>query len=307
MAKKALLGRLSNVDIRLLRVFNIVVDAGGFAAAEMELNVGRSTISRHVSDLEGRLGMRLCNRGAAGFSLTKEGEQVLEAATRLFGAIDLFQDDIEFVHDTLTGQLKVALFDHTATNSRARVSAAFRAFDELAPQVELDIVIEPTNVIETGIIERQFDVGIIPMHRKSTSLVYEKLYTEQMYLYCGHNHPFFAQPEDQVTSRDIRRCKYAGLSFHSPNLVVGNKMRLKRVADVNDQEALAILILSGRYIGFLPNHYAMQFQEKNLMRQIGAGKFQYESKFSAICRRYPAPSRKAETFIECLKRAHANV
>lgn len=304
MARKALLGRLSNIDIRLLRVFDAVVKSGGFAAAEMELNIGRSTISRHVSDLEGRLGMRLCDRGAAGFFLTKEGEQVLEAATRLFSAIDVFQDDIEFVHETLTGQLKVALFDHTATNPEAKVSKAFNDFDNIAPEVELNVVIEPTNVIETGIIDRQYDIGIIPIHRSSASLAYQHLYTEQMYLYCGHNHPLFEVADNETRPRDVRSCKYAGLSFHSPNLVIGNKMRLDRVADVNDQEALAILILSGRYIGFLPDHFAASFVNRNMMKAIGAKKFRYNSNFAAIYRRHPAPSRKAETFLDCLRAAH---
>lgn len=54
---KALLGQLADMDIRLLRVFNSVVECGGLSAAEMELNIGRSTISRHLKDLEARLGI----------------------------------------------------------------------------------------------------------------------------------------------------------------------------------------------------------------------------------------------------------
>jgi len=185
------------------------------------------------------------------------------------------------------------------------VSKAFHAFDEIAPDVELDIVIEPANVIETGIIEQQFDIGIIPIHRTSASLVYEKLYAEQMYLYCGHNHLLFDLPVEEIRPRDIRRCKYAGLSFHSPNLVIGNKMKLVRSADVNDQEALAILILSGRYVGFLPDHFAASFVSNELMRPIGGKAFTYMSDFAAIYRRHPAPSCKTETFLECLRIVHA--
>ena len=32
---------------------------GGMAAAELELNIGTSTVSRHIKDLEGRLGRHL--------------------------------------------------------------------------------------------------------------------------------------------------------------------------------------------------------------------------------------------------------
>ena len=56
-----------------------VAQCGGFAAAQVALNVGQSTISRQIGDLEERLGMRLCQRGRAGFRLTDKGWVVDEA------------------------------------------------------------------------------------------------------------------------------------------------------------------------------------------------------------------------------------
>ncbi len=41
----------------MLAVFMTVVECGGFAAAQVALNVGQSTISRRISDLEKRLGI----------------------------------------------------------------------------------------------------------------------------------------------------------------------------------------------------------------------------------------------------------
>jgi len=71
MAKKAHLGRIMDSDIRLLQVFRVVVDCGGLSASELELGIGRSTISKHISDLETRLGVKLCNRGRSGFTMTE--------------------------------------------------------------------------------------------------------------------------------------------------------------------------------------------------------------------------------------------
>ena len=72
------MGQLSDADLRLLRVFKAVVDCGGMASAELELNLAMSTISRHVKDLETRLGLVLCRRGRAGFALTPEGQQLIQ-------------------------------------------------------------------------------------------------------------------------------------------------------------------------------------------------------------------------------------
>ena len=56
---------MSQVDIRLLNVFLTVVDCGGFTPAQIALNVSQSTLSSHMSALEARLDMRLCERGRA--------------------------------------------------------------------------------------------------------------------------------------------------------------------------------------------------------------------------------------------------
>jgi len=66
--QRAVLGQLSDMDLRLLQVFKSVVECGGLAAAELELNIATSTISRHLKDLETRLGLVLCRRGRAGFA-----------------------------------------------------------------------------------------------------------------------------------------------------------------------------------------------------------------------------------------------
>jgi DNA-binding transcriptional LysR family regulator len=73
MVRKALLGHVTDTDLRLLQVFRAVVACGGFSAAELELNINRSTISRHIKDLESRLNGTLCRRGRSGFALTEEG------------------------------------------------------------------------------------------------------------------------------------------------------------------------------------------------------------------------------------------
>ena len=52
----AVLGQLGDMDLHLLRVFRDVVACGGMAAAALELNIGTSTVSRHVKELETRLG-----------------------------------------------------------------------------------------------------------------------------------------------------------------------------------------------------------------------------------------------------------
>ena len=304
MVRKALLGRVSDVDIRLLRVFRSVVACGGVSAAELELNIGRSTISRHLTDLELRLGIKLCDRGPGGFALTDEGQRVYEASSRLLAAISDFQADVHEVHQRLTGHLAIAFFDKTVTNPEVKISEGIKLFDDVAPEVTLEVHVEPINVIESGVLDGRFHLGIIPTHRSSSSLGYYSLYSEQMYLYCGAGHPLFERNDKRLTRRDITQHKYTGFRFHSANMMVGRDLKLKRAADVYTEEALAALILSGRYIGFLPDHFAEIFVQRGTMRILRPDIYKYRTSFAAIVRRSPKPSRLVATLLDCLCRAH---
>lgn len=304
MASRAVLGQLGDVDVRLLRVFRSVVEAGGVSAAELELNIGRSAISRHLKDLETRLGVVLCRRGRGGFALTDEGRDIYESALRLLAALDVFRSEVNEVHRRLTGNLSVALFDKTVTNPDCHIDQAVKLFDEIAPEVTLDFYVAPINDIEKGVMDGRFSVGVIPTHRPSTSLDYLSLFPEQMYLYVARGHDLFDVPDDQIDEAELRRHKFVGLGYHSPNMELGNRMGIERHASSYDQEAAATLILSGRYLGYLPDHYARSFQADGLIRPVAPDRFNYLCEFVAINRHAPKPSRIAWTFLDCLRQVH---
>lgn len=301
---RALLGNLSDADIRLLRVFMAVVECGGITAAELELNIGRSTISRHLKDLEQRLGMTLCQRGRAGFVLTPEGSQIYEGTQQLLSSIENFRNRVNDMHRSLQGQLALAIFDKTVSNEACHIHEAIRRYTEDAPDVHIDIHVVAVNTIEKGVIEGRYQVGIIPTHRPSSSLNYLPLFDEEMYLYCGPGHPLFAHAES-VTHEEITKARYAGLSFHSPNMERSRQLELQRSAVASDQEGIATLIRSGAYIGFLPDHYANEFVRKGQMRRITHPDFHYRCEFAALYRRSPKPTRLVQSFLDALSTTHS--
>ncbi len=304
MAKKALLGTLSDNELRLLRVFRAVVACRGFAAAELELNINRSTISRHIKDLETRLGVTLCRRGRGGFSLTAEGENVYKSAMKMMVAMDDFQHEVNDLHQRLVGPLSIAIFDKTATNQQCRIHKALALFDAEAPEVHPEIHVEPINAIENGVMEGRFQLGIIPNHRSSSSLNYYKLFDEQMYLYCSSEHPLFVAEDASLSASSVRSSKYVGIGYHSPNMEIGREFGQQKHATAYDQEAVAHLVLSGAYVGYLPEHYAEVFVSRGRMRALLPEEFQYVCEFSAIVRHAPAPNRVAQKLLDALVMAH---
>jgi DNA-binding transcriptional LysR family regulator len=301
---RAILGQLSDADMRLLRVFKSVVDCGGMAAAELELNIGVSTISKHVKDLETRLGLTLCHRGRSGFATTAEGARIYQETQRLLAATSAFIRGVDEIHQRMGGQLNLAVFDKTASNPAARLGDAIALFTRHAPDVSLNLHVAPINTIERGVMDGQFQVGVIPAHRSSASLSYSELFGETMLLYCGSKHPLFAARHEQLTWKSLHAYPFAGLGYHSPNMEISQRVRLARKATAFDQESIATLILSGQFLGFLPDHYAKSFEADGLMRAVKPSRFRYDCSFVSAIRHAPSPPRVTQVFHDCLLQAH---
>jgi DNA-binding transcriptional LysR family regulator len=202
------------------------------------------------------------------------------------------------------GQISIAVFDKTASNPVAHIHDAIALFSSLAPEVSLHLHVAPINVIERGVIDGQFQVGVIPGHRSSQTMAYEVLFDETMLLYCGADHALFNTNPAGMGWDDLHSHHFAGLGYHSPNMEISQQMGLPRMATGYDQESIATLILSGKYLGFLPNHYAQGFARSGQMRAVKPDLFRYECSFFSIVRRSPELSRVTSAFHDCLLRAH---
>lgn len=302
--KRAVLGRISDADLRLLRVFQTVADCGGMSAAELELNISTSTISRHVKDLETRLGLVLCRRGRSGFALTPEGERILLETRQLLAATQQFRASVDELHQRLGGAIHVAVFDKTASNPQARIAQAVALFRRQAPDVVLHLHVAPIQAIEHGVMDGTYHLGIIPEHRRSESLMYDVLFGETMLLYAARSHPLCQSDAASLTWGHVRTHAFAGLGYHSPNMEISHRERLSRQAIAFDQESVATLILSGDFVGFLPDHYAQGFVQAQQMRAVSPEQFFYVCDFAAIIPRSPEPARSTRLFHRCLLQAH---
>ena len=157
------LGQVSDFDIRLLRIFKTIVECGSFSAAESTLGLSRSAISLHMGDLEKRLGMRLCQRGRAGFALTDEGREVYRATQTLLAALEGFRAEVNDLHQHLRGELNIGIINNLVTLPQMRITHALSALKGQGPQVRINIGMTTPNEIELGVLDGHLHVGVVPL------------------------------------------------------------------------------------------------------------------------------------------------
>ncbi|MBP2312882.1 LysR family transcriptional regulator [Azospirillum soli] len=288
--------QLETVDLRLLRMFMTIVEAGGFTAAQGELNLSLSTISTHFADLEGRLGVRLCRRGRSGFRLTAEGQAVYDELRRVFDTLDRFGARVRGLRDRLTGTLSIGLVDNTLTDPQAPLERVFARFTEAAPEVSLVINVRPPNELLRDVIGGQLQLAIASFPRIVPSLSYQDLYQETNHFYCAEGHPLFALPDEAISLDEVRRYRLVARSYWGSRDLKIFAITMPR-ATVSDMEGAARLILSGSYLGYLPDHYAAPYVKAGRLRALLPRVLSYQAPFQVAHDPNRAESPAVELFI----------
>jgi DNA-binding transcriptional LysR family regulator len=259
--------KVSDGDIRRLRVFCTVTRCGGFAAAESELQMGLPSISRYIKDLEIRLGVRLCRRGRVGFELTDEGRHVYSASLQLLADLKRFESSMRHIHSGLTGTLSVGVIDTLITDPNLPLPRILQGYKRKHPNVEFNIETKTTNTIEQSVIDGALDAGIVigPVtaigagevigRRHINQLDYKLLYREQLNLYCSEEHPLFHEDLNSIPLEEVVKHDYAGYQFLQEPDRAGPTRVLTRTASVDSVEAMATLVSSGCFLAMLPDHY----------------------------------------------------
>ncbi|WP_309390880.1 LysR family transcriptional regulator [Chelatococcus sambhunathii] len=291
--------RLDNIDLRLLRVFAALVEAGGFPDAQIALNLSQSTLSTHLAALERKLGGQLCERGRGGFRTTPFGQSVYAAARRLFDDVDAFQSRIGSDRQRLVGRLRVGIIDGVVTNPDLGLQNAFGRYMAYAAEVFVDLELGTPLELEQALMDGRRDVIIGPFSQKAPGVFYTPLCREPHALYCGKGHALFDKPE--ARHADIEEALFSVRRYrHLDDLYRVNHPRAS--ASILHMEAQTMLILSGRFVGYLPRHIGEHWAEQGLMKAVRAESYGFESQHFIATRNVKGDAPHVDAFVEELKR-----
>lgn len=247
------IGSLTAADIRDLRLFRQVADAGGITAAVERFDLDKTALSRAVSALEHRLDGTLCIRGPKGFALTAYGEQVYAATRGIEDALDTARSHINMAHRSLQGEVRLGITDSCITNEEAKISDAIELFMQMAPAVRLSVSIHPADQVAASIESRELHLGITPPEHAGAIFEHEPIFAESFSLYCCPQEEETPPHLERLTARGYgvvrRRFRNTGHALTSRHIAAAWTVEASGV------EAVATLLNTGRCVGFLPDHY----------------------------------------------------
>jgi len=229
-----------------------VVDAGSFIGAAEPLGMSKAAVSRHVSDLENRLGVRLLQRTTRRLSLTDEGQAFYARSKDALALVDEAETEIRSRSSEASGVVRV---NAPQTFGVLHLAPLWGCFMDANPRVSLEVTLSDRLV---DVVDEGFDLAIRIATLPNSTLVSKKLASTRVMLCAA---PAYLErvgtpshPADLALHQVIAYSYWAGRdewTFTGPEGVVSVKTRARLYA--NNGDTCLAAALSGQGIILQPS------------------------------------------------------
>ena len=134
--------------------FGLVVEHGGFSAAERATDIPKSKLSRRVYNLEEKLGVRLIQRSSRHFAVTDIGMNIYRHAQVMMNAAQSAHDLVDHLSEQPRGVIKVSV---PVTVAQSELSKILPDFLKTYPEIRVQLLVSNRRV---DIINEGFDVAL---------------------------------------------------------------------------------------------------------------------------------------------------
>lgn len=174
------------LELRHLRYFVALAETLSFTRAAQRVHVTQSTLSHQIRQLEGEVGRPLFDRIGKRVLLTEAGETFMGYAAKALREVDQGLGELLRKPDDLAGEVRLGA---TGSFAIGFVPDCMAEFLQRHPTVKVTVDELPASAIAQRLLEGSLDIGIAYQPTDASDLWFEPLYTEEMVLVVGLQHP----------------------------------------------------------------------------------------------------------------------
>ena len=292
--------RLSDIDLRLLRVFKSVAESGGFVKAQAVLGISQPAISSHIANLEQRLNVRLCNRGPQGFSLTSQGQDVLDETNQMLDHLDAYANRLNEIGEKTVERIRIGVVDCLVTDPQNPLSATIKQVKAQQKSTSVRIGVYDYLDCLTELRSGRLDIAIIGIEADAKlpeGIEAIHIYDELSCLYCTPDHACSGVTDLKELTGSLNKAEISAHSFLLNPIDDSFEMHLlDENADISQGniESTTYLTLAGTHVGLIPKHYADQWVKSKQMVAIAPDTYGVTTRFHAVRMTSATPSEVAQ-------------
>jgi DNA-binding transcriptional LysR family regulator len=236
-------------EISDLRLFVRMVTAGSLSETARRLHSSLPAMSRRLTAMEARLGVRLIDRGPRRFALTEEGSVLYERGIGILAELDATEAEIAASVSAPQGHIRVGA---PLEIGRRRLAPLIAEFSKRYPQVSIELVL---NDSYTDVVGDDLDVGLI-IDQPTDGYVISRQLLSSRRVVCASpeyiaKHGVPETPEDLLQHDCIRLVRGRHV-FDQWTFMENNKIRevqVRGTLQTNNSEVMHGWALMGRGIG----------------------------------------------------------
>lgn len=175
------------MDLKQLRYFKTVIEAGGFSAASRQLHVAQPSLSIAVRKLEQELELTLLHRGERTITPTVEGEVLLDHARKLLGLAEAAELEMRELHGLAKGEVRLGIPSMLGSYFFPPILMGFK---HRYPELRLSVFEQGTRRLQQMIREGELDLGVVVADSPPDDLETRLLTREEMVACVPADHPF---------------------------------------------------------------------------------------------------------------------
>ncbi len=287
------------IDLNEMLIFAKVVDRGGFSAAGRALGLPKSNISRRVSRLEDRLGVRLLERTTRMVRPTEIGEVYYRHCKRIQEEAEHASASVSQLLEAPRGRLRIGA---SVTTGQILLSPFLAEFMARYPEVQLELDLSNRRI---DMIEEGFDLLIRIGQLEDSSLIAKRLGEARSCLYASPayldarsapNDPDGLEEHDCLTMGDIQLATEWRLVGPKGSRTIAIRPR----ATINDFPTLRQIVLDGGGIAALPSYLCTELERQGRLVRILSDLSLPPVEFHALYPSHRGATPKVRVFLDFL-------
>jgi DNA-binding transcriptional LysR family regulator len=175
-----------NISLNSFLVFHEVAKFRSFSRAAEELFVSQPAVSKHIKQLEQKIGIGLIRRGRGGFGLTEAGEILFKNTHKICAHLQEIENTLANLKKDHHGVLKIGT---TESYSKCLMPKLLSGFQTSYPSIKITLEVGNSEEIEKSLLDYKNDLGLIGLGKASSKFESVPFLREELVLIVSPHHP----------------------------------------------------------------------------------------------------------------------